>query len=59
MLGGGMEDERECADAAGSARESYFGVAANAVSHKPKGHFKMMKLNPGERQGWWSAKQFD
>ncbi|KAF1794595.1 Aspartic peptidase domain [Phytophthora cactorum] len=26
---------------------------------RTKGHSKMMRLNPGEKQGWWSAKKFD
>lgn len=34
-------------------------MVSSAVQHEPTGHSKVMKLNPGERQGWWSTKQFD
>ncbi|KAI9986301.1 hypothetical protein PInf_025239 [Phytophthora infestans] len=36
-----------------------FGVVSGAARDEPKGHSKMMNLNPGERLGWWSAKKFD
>ncbi|KAI9996269.1 hypothetical protein PInf_013652 [Phytophthora infestans] len=39
--------------------EGSFGVVSSAARDKPTSHSKMTKLNPGERQGWWSAKKFD
>ncbi|KAF1787159.1 hypothetical protein GQ600_15438 [Phytophthora cactorum] len=59
VLGGGVEDVMECADVDGSISEDSFGRVSSATSHAPKGHSKMMRLNPGEKQGWWSAKKFD
>ncbi|KAG3230637.1 hypothetical protein PI124_g24265 [Phytophthora idaei] len=59
ILGGGVEDVMECADVDGSISEDSFGRVSSATSHEPKGHSKMMRLNPGEKQGWWSAKKFD
>ncbi|ETO99607.1 hypothetical protein F441_22978 [Phytophthora nicotianae CJ01A1] len=49
----------ECADADGSISECSFDVVSSAERDEYKDHSKMMKLNPGERQGWWSAKKFD
>ncbi|ETP46516.1 hypothetical protein F442_07247 [Phytophthora nicotianae P10297] len=49
----------ECADADGSISECSFDAVSSAVRDECKGYSKMMKLNPGERQGWWSAKKFD
>ncbi|KAG3245149.1 hypothetical protein PI124_g10111 [Phytophthora idaei] len=59
VLGGGVEDVMECADVDGSISEDSFDRVSSATSHTPKGHSKMMRLNPGEKQGWWSAKKFD
>ncbi|KAF1777483.1 Aspartic peptidase domain [Phytophthora cactorum] len=59
VLGGGVEDVMECADVDGSISEDSFGRVSSATSHEPKGRSKMMRLNPGEKQGWWSAKKFD
>ncbi|KAG4039021.1 hypothetical protein PC123_g25423 [Phytophthora cactorum] len=59
VLSGGVEDVMECADVDGSISEDSFGRVSSATSHEPKGHSKMMRLNPGEKQGWWSAKKFD
>ncbi|KAG2875662.1 hypothetical protein PC119_g26014 [Phytophthora cactorum] len=56
VIGGGVEDVMECADVDGSISEDSFGRVSSATSHAPKGHSKMMRLNP---QGWWSAKKFD
>ncbi|KAG3144009.1 hypothetical protein PI126_g14357 [Phytophthora idaei] len=58
-LSGGVEDVMECADVDGSISEDSFGRVSSATSHAPKGHSKMMRLNTGEKQGWWSAKKFD
>ncbi|KAG2773272.1 hypothetical protein PC129_g17222 [Phytophthora cactorum] len=58
ILSGGVEGDRECADADGSTSESSFGVAVSAMSHKPMDLSKMVKLNPVDRQGWCSAKKF-
>ncbi|KAI9996283.1 hypothetical protein PInf_013666 [Phytophthora infestans] len=49
----------ECADADEGTSEGSLGLVSSAARDEPKGHSKMMKLNPGERQGWWSAKEFD
>ncbi|KAG3074366.1 hypothetical protein PI125_g22011 [Phytophthora idaei] len=51
VLGGGVEDVMECADVDGSISEDSFGRVSSAASHEPKGHSKMMRLNPGEKQG--------
>ncbi|KAG2792762.1 hypothetical protein PC118_g23346 [Phytophthora cactorum] len=59
VLGGGVEDVMECADVDGSISEDSFGRVSSATSHEPQGRSKMMWLNPGEKQGWWSAKKFD
>ncbi|KAG2789747.1 hypothetical protein PC116_g7253 [Phytophthora cactorum] len=59
VFGGGVEDVMECADVDGSISEDSFGRVLSATSHEPKGRSKMMRLNPGEKQGWWSAKKFD
>ncbi|KAG3239169.1 hypothetical protein PI124_g15891 [Phytophthora idaei] len=59
VLGGGVVDVMECADVDGSISEDSFGRVSSATSHEPKGRSKMMRLNPGEKQGWWSAKKFD
>ncbi|ETP03562.1 hypothetical protein F441_19492 [Phytophthora nicotianae CJ01A1] len=59
VLGGGIEESVESADAEGSISVCSFDVVSSAVRDEYKGHSKMMKLNPGERQGWWSAKKFD
>ncbi|ETP01115.1 hypothetical protein F441_21604 [Phytophthora nicotianae CJ01A1] len=59
VLGGGVEESMECADADGSISECSFDVISSAVRDEYKGHSIMIKLNPGERQGWWSAKVFD
>ncbi|ETO58903.1 hypothetical protein F444_22721, partial [Phytophthora nicotianae P1976] len=59
VLGGGVKESVECADADGSISECSFDAVSSAVRDEYKGHSKMMKLNPGERQGWWSAKKFD
>ncbi|KAG2899645.1 hypothetical protein PC116_g26779 [Phytophthora cactorum] len=59
VLGGDVEDGMECADVDGSISEDSFGRVSSATSHAPKGHSKMMRLNTGEKQGWWSAKKFD
>ncbi|KAG2764201.1 hypothetical protein PC129_g4369 [Phytophthora cactorum] len=57
ILGGGVEDVMECADVDGSISEDSFGRVLSAVSHEPKGHSKMMRLNPGEKQG--GGEKFD
>ncbi|KAG4038727.1 hypothetical protein PC123_g25711 [Phytophthora cactorum] len=49
----------DCADVDGSISEDSFGRVLSATSHEPKGHSKMMRLDPREKQGWWSAKKFD
>ncbi|KAI9984230.1 hypothetical protein PInf_005541 [Phytophthora infestans] len=49
----------ECADADEGTSEGSLGLVSSAARDEPKGHSKIMKLNPGERQGWWSAKKFD
>ncbi|KAG3133699.1 hypothetical protein PC128_g26304 [Phytophthora cactorum] len=59
VLGGGVEDVMECADIDESISEDSFGRVSSVASHEQKGHSKMMRLNPGEKQGWWSAKKFD
>ncbi|ETL46903.1 hypothetical protein L916_03294, partial [Phytophthora nicotianae] len=59
VLGGGVKEREVCADADGSISERSFDAVSSAVRDEYKGHTKMMKLNPGERQGWWSAMKFD
>ncbi|QQA74031.1 aspartyl protease family protein (plasmid) [Bacillus licheniformis] len=59
ILGGGVGERVECADADEGTSEGSLGLVSSAARDEPKGHSKMMKLNPGERQGWWSAKKFD
>ncbi|ETK93559.1 hypothetical protein L915_03294 [Phytophthora nicotianae] len=59
VLGGGVKEREVCADADGSISERSFDAVSSAVRDEYKGHSKMMKLNPGERQGWWSAMKFD
>ncbi|KAI9998245.1 hypothetical protein PInf_002605 [Phytophthora infestans] len=59
ILGGGVGERVECADADEGTSEGSFGLVSSAARDEPKGHSKMMKLSPGERQGWWSAKKFD
>ncbi|ETO61990.1 hypothetical protein F444_20069 [Phytophthora nicotianae P1976] len=59
VLGGGVEESVECADADGSTCECSFDVVSSAARDGYMGHSNKVKLNPAERQGWWSAKKFD
>ncbi|GMF49016.1 unnamed protein product [Phytophthora fragariaefolia] len=57
----GLECEYDGQDELGDPEEDRRAVASMATVTRlvAERYFKMMKLSPGERMGWWSAQKFD